>query len=146
VADFDLRAHVAAPAETVFAVLTDHRGYARISPLRSCTLEREGTPAPNGVGAVRRLVLVGPPLREEVTAFEAPRHFGYRLLSGLPVREHTGEVTLTAAGDATDVLYRIHTVPSFPVPGALWGAMVRPGIQQLLKGVQREAERRAAAG
>jgi uncharacterized protein YndB with AHSA1/START domain len=146
VADFDLRARVAAPPDTVFAVLTDHAGYARISPLRSATLEREGAPTRDGVGAVRRLALVGPPLREEVTEFEAPTRFAYRLVSGLPVREHTGEVTLTAAGAGTDVLYRVHTVPSLPVPDGVWGALVRPGIQQLLRGVVREAERRAGEG
>jgi uncharacterized protein YndB with AHSA1/START domain len=143
VADFDLRARVAAPPETVFAVLTDHGGYARISPLRSSTLERHGTPTPNGVGAVRRLALVGPPLREEVTGFEPPTRFAYRLLSGIPVRTHTGEVTLTPAGAATDVLYHVHTVASIPVPDGVWGTLVRPAIQQLLRGIVREAERRA---
>ena len=61
---------VAAPPETVFDVLTDHRGYAKITPLRKAELEREGEPAPNGVGAIRELSAVGPPLREEVLAYE----------------------------------------------------------------------------
>ena len=44
---------VAAPPETVFDVLTDHRRYPEITPLRKAALEREGEPAPNGVGAIR---------------------------------------------------------------------------------------------
>ena len=72
-ATFTLHAEINAPVETVFEVLTDHRGYANITPLRSSTLEREGSPDPNGVGAIRRLALAGPPIREEVTEFERRR-------------------------------------------------------------------------
>jgi uncharacterized protein YndB with AHSA1/START domain len=45
----------AAPPQTVFDVLTDHRGYAEYTPLRRVELEREGDPPPNGVGAIRVL-------------------------------------------------------------------------------------------
>jgi hypothetical protein len=41
---------IRAPREVVFDVLTDHVGYAAITPVE---LEREGDPAPNGTGAVR---------------------------------------------------------------------------------------------
>ena len=41
-ATFTITAEIAAPPETVFDVLSDHRNYARITPLRSSTLEREG--------------------------------------------------------------------------------------------------------
>jgi hypothetical protein len=39
-ATFTLNSTVAAPIEVVFDVLTDHRGYAKLTPLRSSTLER----------------------------------------------------------------------------------------------------------
>jgi hypothetical protein len=73
-----LTSTVNAPNDVVFDVLTDHRGYARISPLRKSLLEREGDPAPNGVGAIRALYAVGPPIREEVTEYLAR--------DGLPAR------------------------------------------------------------
>ena len=59
-----------APIEIVFDVLTDHRGYKRFAPLRAVKLEQEGTPAPNGVGAIRALHAVGPPIREQVTELQ----------------------------------------------------------------------------
>ena len=71
-ASFTFVRRIAAPPETVFDVLTDHRGYAAITPLRRSELEREGEPAPNGVGAIRVLTAVGPPLREEVLAYQPP--------------------------------------------------------------------------
>ena len=64
--DFVIDQIVAAPPETVFDVLTDHRAYPNFTPIRGAELDPEGSPDPNGVGAVRVLTVVGPPLRERV--------------------------------------------------------------------------------
>ncbi|MEJ7891069.1 MAG: SRPBCC family protein [Solirubrobacteraceae bacterium] len=48
-ASFTINRTIKAPVEKVFDAFTDHRNYARVSPLRTSTLEREGTPAPNGL-------------------------------------------------------------------------------------------------
>jgi hypothetical protein len=127
-------------------VLTDHRRYAEITPLRKAELEREGEPAPNGVGAIRVLTAVGPPLREEVLAYEPARRFSYKLLSGLPVRDHVGTVELTPSGDGTQVVYAVRTTPTVPLVGAAVVAAVKFGVGQLLGGIVEESERRAANG
>ncbi len=145
-ATFTLRRSIAAPTELVFDVLTDHRGYARLTPLRSSTLEREGDPAPNGVGAIRVLALAGPPIREEVTEYQAPSRFAYKMLSGAPIKSHTGTVDLAPAGLSTELVWTVDSTPSLPIPGAAWAVMVRPVITTLLRGVKRESERRARAG
>jgi uncharacterized protein YndB with AHSA1/START domain len=137
---------IQAPSETVFDVLTDHRRYAELTPLRKSELEREGEPAPNGVGAIRRLSAVGPPIREEVVAYERPARFSYKVLSGLPVRDHLGTVLLEADGTGTRMTYAVKTSPTVPLVGALVVAAVKRGINQLLDGVTAEAERRAAGG
>ncbi len=144
-ASFTLERQVAAPAEVVFEVLTDHRRYAEITPMRKSVLEREGEPAPNGVGAIRVLSSVGPPLREEVIAFEPSSRFSYKLLSGAPVRDHVGTVELTPSGAGTRVVYAVHTTPTLPLVGGAVVAVVRLAIKQLLDGIARESERRAAA-
>jgi uncharacterized protein YndB with AHSA1/START domain len=143
---FTLQRSVSAPPEVVFEVLTDHRGYADVTPLRRVDLEREGEPPPNGVGAIRALHLVGPPLREEVLTFEPPRRFSYRLLSGAPVRDHVGTVELTPQDGGTAVTYAVRTTPTVPIGGAAVVAVVRLAIKQLLSGVVAESERRAASG
>jgi uncharacterized protein YndB with AHSA1/START domain len=54
--DFTLTRTSTAPIETVFDAMTDNRGIADyVWACRRSTLNREGTPAPNGVGAIRRL-------------------------------------------------------------------------------------------
>ena len=64
--EFVIRKTVAAKPETVFDVFTDHRGYANLVGLiRTSELEREGEPAPNGVGAIRVLHMPGATVREQ---------------------------------------------------------------------------------
>lgn len=145
-ASFTLTREVKAPPETVFDVLTDHRGYAELTPLRKSVLEREGEPDPNGVGAIRKLSAIGPPMREEVIAFDRPARFSYTVLSGLPVRDHVGTVSLEPSADGTKVVYALRTTPTLPVVGGVVVAAVKQGVTQLLNGVSAEAERRAAAG
>lgn len=141
-ASFTFLRHVAAPPETVFDVLTNHRGYADITPVRKSKLEREGVPAPNGVGAVRVLSSVGPPLREEVIAYEPPSRFSYKMLSGAPVRDHVGTVELTPEGDGTKVTYAVRTTPTVPVAGFAVVGVVKLAIKSLLNGIATESERR----
>jgi uncharacterized protein YndB with AHSA1/START domain len=143
-ASFTFTREVAAPPETVFEVFVDHRGYSKITPLRKSVLEREGVPAPNGVGAIRVLSSVGPPLREEVLTYEAPNRFSYKLLSGAPLEDHVGTVELTPQGSGTKVVYAIRTMPTVPVVGGVVVAVAKLGVKQLLNGISAEAERRAA--
>jgi uncharacterized protein YndB with AHSA1/START domain len=142
VPSFTLEKTVAAPPSTVFDVLADHRGYSAISPIRSSTLEREGDPPPNGVGAIRVLKTLGPPLREEILEFVPGERLVYRLLSGAPLRDHVGTVTLTERTDGTHVSYRIDTKPKIPVVVL---PVVKTAVRQLFDGVAKEAERRARA-
>ncbi|MGB7589086.1 MAG: SRPBCC family protein [Solirubrobacterales bacterium] len=144
-ASFTLVRQVGAPAETVFDVLTDHRGYGEITPLRKVELEREGEPSPNGVGAIRVLHAVGPPLREEVLTYEPPLRYSYRLLSGAPLRDHVGTVELHPEGAGTRITYAVRTTPTLPVGGSLVVSVVKLSINRMLNGVVAEAERRAAA-
>jgi uncharacterized protein YndB with AHSA1/START domain len=144
-ASFTLTRDIAASPETVFAVLTDHRKYSELTPLRKAELEREGETDVNGVGAIRKLTVAGPPMREEVIAFEAPSRFSYTVLSGLPVRDHVGTVELSAADGGTRMVYAVRTQPTLPVVGFAVIAAIRQAIKGLIDGVAKESERRAAA-
>lgn len=146
-ASFTYERQVAAPPEVVFDVLTDHRRYTEITPLRRAELEREGDPAPNGLGAIRVLAaLPGPPMREEVVAYEPPRRFSYALLSGLPFRDHLGTVELSPSEGGTKVVYAVRTTPTVPLGGFAAMAVLKQAIKTLLGGVAKESERRAADG
>jgi uncharacterized protein YndB with AHSA1/START domain len=143
-ASFTYIRQVAAPPETVFDVLTDHRRYTEITPLRRAELEREGEPEPDGVGAIRVLGIAGPPMREEVLAYERPYRFSYTLLSGLPVRDHVGTVELEPKDGGTEITYAVKTTPTIPLAGPVFIAILKKAIADLIAGVAKESERRAA--
>ncbi|HEV2727265.1 MAG TPA: SRPBCC family protein [Solirubrobacterales bacterium] len=143
-ASFRYVRQVAAPPETVFDVLTDHRRYTEITSLRKAELEREGEPAPNGLGAIRVLTVAGPPMREEVIAYERPYRFSYKILSGLPVRDHVGTVEMQPASGGTEIVYSVKTTPTIPLAGPVFMAVLKKAIRDLLGGVAKESERRAA--
>lgn len=144
-ASFTFTREIAAPPETVFAVLTDHRLYSQLTPLRKSELEREGEADVNGVGAIRKLTVVGPPMREEVVAYEPPSRFSYTVLSGLPVRDHVGTVELAPDGaSGTRMVYAVRTHPTLPVVGFAVVAGVKQAIKGLIDGVAKESERRVA--
>ena len=143
-ASFTYVRQVAAPPEIVFDVLTDHRRYTEIAALRRAELEREGEPEPDGVGAIRVLGVVGPPMREEVLAYERPSRFSYTLLSGLPVRDHVGTVELEPKDGGTEVTYAVKTTPTIPLAGPVFMTGLKKAIRDLIGGVAKESERRAA--
>lgn len=144
-ASFKYVRQVAAPPETVFDVLTDHRRYTEITPLRKAELEREGEPAPNGLGAIRVLsALPGPPMREEVIAYERPSRFSYKILSGLPVRDHVGTVEMQPSDGGTEIVYAVKTTPTIPLAGPAFMLILKKAIRDLIGGVAKESERRVA--
>jgi Polyketide cyclase / dehydrase and lipid transport len=93
-------AESSAPIETVWQLVSTVDAWPRWSRHKLARLEREGSPTPDGIGAIRILGLnPAKPTRcnrEEVVAFDAPTHFGYTLLSGQPLDDYRSDVTLTA--------------------------------------------------
>jgi uncharacterized protein YndB with AHSA1/START domain len=118
---------VAAPIQTVWDTLSDHVGMSQWGPGITVTLDKRGTPEPNGVGAVRRLASPGPApdILEEVVTYEAPHLFGYKALSGTPFPGYAGEVRLTPAGAGTHISYTISTTARFPLVKAPLAVLCR---------------------
>lgn len=143
-AEFTLTRRIDAAPETVFDTITDHRRYSDYTPVRRAELEREGNAEPNGEGAVRTLHLLGPPLRERVIAYERPRLFSYELLSGLPVRDHVGTVTIDPDGSGSRMTYRVQTTPTIPLAGPVLVQGLKLSIGRLMAAVASEAESRPA--
>ena len=142
--EFTLSRTTTAPIETVFDALTDHRaiaGYTRA--VRRSTLDREGVPAPNGVGAVRRLEAVGPALLEEIIAYQRPTGYTYKLVSGAPVRDHVGTIELREAGTGIAASWHLRSTPTIPGVDWLLTPVLKRVIGLLFNGAIDAAERRA---
>jgi uncharacterized protein YndB with AHSA1/START domain len=143
-ASFELERRVAAPVDVVWEVLTDHRAYERWGAVKSATLETEGAPEVDGIGAVRRLADGPLVIREKVLEFEPKTRFVYTVLSGPPVRDYRATVTLFPEGaGATTVRWNVAFRGKIPLTSPVLAPVVRAVIGTLLRKAAKESERRA---
>jgi hypothetical protein len=139
----DVRARSKASREAVWSLLADGCSWSEWGPWQKAELEQEGTPPPDGVGAIRRLIRRPTVTRERVTAFEPGSRLSYEMLSGLPLRGYQGEVTLSEADGGTEIHW--HTeFDGAKIPGTapLFRRMLDRFIADVAKRVAREAEQR----
>ena len=113
--------HSTASPERVFEVLADGAGWSRWAGpmIVKSWWEREGTPAPGGVGAVRALGMKRVGSREEIVAYDPPTHLAYTILSGLPVRDYRADVRLTPDGSGTRIEWSGAFTPKLAGTGGL---------------------------
>jgi uncharacterized protein YndB with AHSA1/START domain len=142
--EFTLTRTSTASIKTVFDAMTDHRRIADyVWACRRSTLDQEGTAAPNGVGAIRRSVSIGPPFVEEIIEYQRPTRNAYKMLSGAPTRDHIGTIELGEAGTATTVSWHLRSTLNVPSVARLMLPVFKKVIDELLKGGITAAEGRA---
>jgi uncharacterized protein YndB with AHSA1/START domain len=135
----EVERRIAAPRERVWAVYTDYVGWRRWAGIGPVRIEREGDPPPFGPGCIRVVTGGG---REEILSAEAPARLTYRVVSGLPLRDHFGEVTFSDDGDGTLVRWRCRYAPGIPLVGPLFRVVIRVVFRRALRGLAREVEPR----
>jgi hypothetical protein len=138
----DARARSQAPREAVWSLVADARSWSEWGPWQKAELEREGSPPPDGVGAVRRLTRRPVVSREEVIVFEPASRLEYKLLSGLPVRDYRGRITLADADGDTEIHWHSEFDRRFPGTGSLMRRQLEGFVQDVATRLAREAERR----
>jgi len=94
--------------ERAFALLADHANYHRFPGVTASELLKEGEPAPNGVGALRRVALGDVVLDEEITGFDPSKRLAYRIVASKPVTvvHEGGEIELEAVPEGTRIRWR----------------------------------------
>lgn len=93
---------IAAPQDRVFDWLADPASLTS-APAILRVRWAKGSPPP-GLGAVREATCVGMWLREEYTAFDAPRSYSYLIVKAYPATDHDGgTLTFTPTADGTHV-------------------------------------------
>ena len=133
---------IAAPPERVFEVITDHAQYDRFRGIRGSELLSEGDPAPNGLGAIRR-ILIGPlRFEEEITAYESQKRMDYLIVRiNAPFEHQGGSMRLTAADGGTKVEWTSTFRIPLPLIGGIqeriFAAVFRRGFRRVLEDVER---------
>jgi hypothetical protein len=137
---FEVRATSQAPVEVMWPLIGEAARWKEWSFLTRSGLDREGEPAPDGVGAIRRFTTLGMGSREEVVAWEPPHHLGYVILTGFPVRNYRGDVVLTADGGRTTLTWSSSFDTKIPGTGRLMHEVLFFIIGRFVAGVVRAAE------
>ena len=135
--------YTAAPCATVYAIAADSSGYPQWGSIGSFEEIRQGTDSRYGKGSERIFRTAGMTIREEVVAAEPDRYVAYRLISGFPLRDYLGEITITREGDKT----RLDWYSTFIPPkgfGWFWRAFMQNVLSSMSKALIAEAEKRAA--
>ena len=140
--EFTLTRTSSAPIEAVFDTLTAHRQVADWFWLcRRSTLEREGSPEPDGVGSVRRLRSFGTTFVEQTTEYERPTRWAYVMVSGTPTRDHRGTVDLRRTAGGTEVTWHLRSTVTVPGLDRLLLPTAKWFTDQLMTGAIAAAER-----
>ena len=83
-----------------------------------------------GVGALREVTGVGVWFREEITAYDPPRSYSYRILRAFPAFDHEGgTLTFTRRGDSTHVDW----VSTYSHPARAGGKVMEAATSRLLQ-------------
>jgi Polyketide cyclase / dehydrase and lipid transport len=148
VAVVEASAHSSAPRDAVWAVVADLKGWKDWGPWDVSDVLESGSPDPNGEGALRlmrsseRSMGRRPKLHERVNVFEPPMRFGYTLVSGVPLKDYQATITLTEAGEGTEIVWRLEFEGKFPGAAALARRALDPFLRDVTPRIAREAERR----
>ena len=100
--EIHLERAIAAPPEQVFDWLADPANLAAAPLVLKAGYTKDS--AEPGAGAVRQVTGVGTWFREEITAYDRPRSYSYRIVRSVPPFNHEGgTLTFTPSGAGTHV-------------------------------------------
>jgi len=116
---FSAEATSTASPDALFAILADATSWREWAGwfVRESSWEREGTPPPGGIGSIRKVGAKPVYGREETVAYDPPKHFAYRILSGQPVKSYRADVELTPTDGGTHIRWSGKFEPSIPGTG-----------------------------
>ncbi|NKI34174.1 SRPBCC family protein [Wenzhouxiangella sp. XN79A] len=132
----DITETIALPIDRAFELLADHADYHRFPGITRSELLQEGTPAPNGLGALRRVALGRVVLDEEITGFEPPDRLAYRVIASKPVEvvHEGGVIELTEVPEGTRIRWRSTFELKIPLVG---GLVTRRAARQFERGFRK---------
>ena len=141
---YEVRAVTSAPPAAVWPLISESARWQDWSFLTRSFLLREGSPVPDGAGALRRFA-VGPfGSCEEVVEFEPPAHLGYVARKGVPVRSYRADIVLHPPGEGTALIWTASLEPLLPGTGRAVLALLRWSVQLFARQLVRYADQMPA--
>ncbi|SPM27083.1 SRPBCC family protein [Mycobacterium terramassiliense] len=134
----------AAPPALVYDILIDVERWPEwLSGARSAGWEKSDTSGTR-VGAIRRIVVSGLIMREEILVDDRPHHHAYRIVSGIPVTDHRADVHIREQAGGSLIVWRARFRSRIPLAGPLMWLLLRASMPRMAADLARGAERRAS--
>jgi Polyketide cyclase / dehydrase and lipid transport len=143
---FEINRTTRAPAATLFRLETDGARWSEwAKPLiAQSSWERQGDPAPGGVGAVRKVGMWPMLMREKTIAYEKDRRHAYAQIGPrLPAKDYRAELLLTPnATGGTDLRWIGSFTERMRGTGPLMRVFLRGVVWFLARQLVKAAERK----
>jgi uncharacterized protein YndB with AHSA1/START domain len=122
-----------ASASTIYDLLADPQRWPQwLTSARSATWEERGS--------IRRIVVSGLTMREQIIVAERPHHHAYTILSGIPVRDHRADVRIVPRPEGSVITWEASFSPRIPFTGPLIWLMLRASMPTMVNALVRGAE------
>jgi polyketide cyclase/dehydrase/lipid transport protein len=126
-----------APASTVYDLLADPERWPQwLTSARSASWEEPDK--------IRRIVVSGLTMREQILVADRPRHHAYTILSGIPVRDHRADVRIEPRQTGSFITWEATFGPRIPFTGPLIWLMLRASMPTMVNALARGAEAQQA--
>jgi hypothetical protein len=132
----DVSVPTAAGPDAVYALVTSGPTWPSWAGVRAFMLERPGDVEREGVGAIRVFHVGRIASRVQVTECVPASRYGYRLLSGLPVRDYRG----TGIFEQGRVRWQLSFTAAVPGTGWFLRRYMRRFVTRFVKGLASHAE------
>ena len=135
----EVQASSTASPEEVWRLLEDVTTWPAWARFDEAAYERTGSPAPHGVGAVRKMRAGPLHARDTVVHFEPPRQLSYTYVGSLPVDDYRADVTLTPYDGGTRITWHAEFVARRPLTGRLMRAVIAKVLDDVASRLSRAA-------
>ena len=135
----DITTDTAADPAAVYALLTDGATWPDWSPIDSFELERQGSDAPEGVGAVRVFRNGRIEGRDTIVERVPDRRLSYTHVSSLPVEDYRADVDLEPHGSGTRIRWHASFTATVPGTGPFLRLALRRFLHQCAEGLAAAA-------
>jgi uncharacterized protein YndB with AHSA1/START domain len=145
-ASYDVRSWSSAPPEQVFELVADANTWRRWAGpmIMYSAFGKEGSPAPGGIGAVRRLGSRWFSTKEEIVEYDPPHYLAYTILGRSPIRHYRAIVAFDPADGGTRITWAGAFEPVLPGTGRLFAWLLKRIVGGMAKGLARYASTQSA--
>ena len=102
-------------------------------------VEKQGDPDAHGVGAIRAITIGKVRVRERLDSIDPPKSFAYTILSGAPIKNHSGKAEFIPKGSSTEIRWSGEFSPKIPFTGWICCKVSKGAVNRLIDEIEKSS-------